>query len=57
MSFDNTHLFTCSQDGTLYLFEIKDKDPNRPKRDKDGLNQVIISDEILTQKSDLDELQ
>ena len=48
ISFDNNHLFSCSQDGTLYLFEIKDKDPNRPKRDKEALTQVILSEEILT---------
>lgn len=55
LSFDNNYLFSAGQDGGVVLFDIKDRDPNRLKRDKDVMS-VTISEEILTQKSELDEL-
>lgn len=53
LSFDNNYLFTAGQDGSLFFFDIKD---SLMKRDKESI-QVPLSEEILTQKSELQELQ
>ena len=51
ISFDDQYLFSCSEDGSVYVFKVADKDEHTLKREK----AVIFSDEILITKSDLEE--
>jgi WD40 repeat protein len=54
LSYDNNWLFTCGQDGCLFLHDVKDRDPRGGlKRDRDGLG-LAFSEEILTDKADID---
>lgn len=50
ISFDNNFLFTAGKDGTLMIYDIKDRDPRGGviKRDFGGVLQ--FSEEILTEK-------
>ncbi|KAJ3066607.1 Cilia- and flagella-associated protein 57 [Podochytrium sp. JEL0797] len=51
ISFDDSYLFTCGDDGCLWVYKVQEKDSHGSKRDKD----VTYSDEILVTKSDLKE--
>ena len=54
LSFDNNYLFTGGQDGLLIIHDIKDRDPRGgAKRERDGLG-LPFSDEILTEKTEID---
>lgn len=57
LSFDNNYLFTGGQDGLLIIHDIKDRDPRGgAKRERDGLG-LPFSDEILTEKTEIDNFQ
>ena len=51
VSFDDQYLFSCSEDGSVYVYKIADKEDHALKRDKS----LVFSDEILITKSDLEE--
>ena len=51
ISFDDQYLFTCSNDGSLIVWKITDKEGRSMKRDKE----VPYSEEILVTKTDLEE--
>lgn len=52
ISYDDQYLFTCSEDGCLFVFKIADKDELRGmKKEKT----TVFADEILITKSDLEE--
>ena len=52
ITYDDTHLFTVSDDGCLVIIDVRDKEIRAAKRDKEML---AFSEEILVTKSDLDE--
>jgi hypothetical protein len=57
LSFNNDWLFTAGKDCCLMIHEVKDRDPRGGlvKRERDvGL--LPFSDEILTEKSEMDEI-
>jgi len=51
ISYDDQYLFTCSNDGSLMVWKITDKEGRSMKRDKE----VPFSEEILVTKTDLEE--
>ncbi|KAJ3074808.1 Cilia- and flagella-associated protein 57 [Podochytrium sp. JEL0797] len=51
VSYDDTHLFSTSDDGCVYVFRIADKEGRGLKRERE----VVFADEILVTKSDLEE--
>lgn len=54
LSFDNNYLFTVGEDGAMIIHDVKDRDPRAGgKRDRDGLG-LNFSDEILTEKTELE---
>jgi cilia- and flagella-associated protein 57 len=55
ISFDNNFLFTAGRDGTLIIHDIKDRDPRGGviKRDFGGV--LNFSEEILTEKQEMEE--
>lgn len=55
ISYDNNFLFTAGKDGTLVIHDIKDRDPRGGlnKRDLGGVLQ--FSEEILTEKAEMEE--
>lgn len=58
ISFDNNFLFTAGKDGCLIIYEIKDKDPRGGlvKRERAEGTIMQFSDEILTEKPEMDEI-
>merc|ERR1712232_91063 len=55
ITYDDYYLFTCSEDGCLYIFDIRKKDRVSSKRDKE--NALPPADEILVTRTFLDEKQ
>lgn len=55
ITFDDYYLFSTAEDGTLFVFDVKRKDRNVSKRDKESA--LPPSDEILVTRSFLDEKQ
>lgn len=55
VSFDDSFLFTVSQDGTLIIWDIKDRDVRTARRDKD-LSSMPFSEEILITANEIEEL-
>ena len=55
VSFDDSFLFTVSQDGSLIIWDIKDRDVRTARRDKD-LSSMPFSEEILITANDTEEL-
>eukprot|EP00351_Strombidinopsis_sp_SopsisLIS2011_P001874 CAMPEP_0116888520 /NCGR_PEP_ID=MMETSP0463-20121206/23582_1 /TAXON_ID=181622 /ORGANISM="Strombidinopsis sp, Strain SopsisLIS2011" /LENGTH=92 /DNA_ID=CAMNT_0004553447 /DNA_START=1862 /DNA_END=2140 /DNA_ORIENTATION=+ len=53
LSYDNQFLFTVGQDGLLFIYELKDKS-NRAQKDDDSSSHLKVSEEILTEKSDIE---
>ncbi|KAJ3100632.1 Cilia- and flagella-associated protein 57 [Physocladia obscura] len=51
VSYDDTHLFSASDDGCVYVFKIADREGRGLKKERD----VMFADEILVTKSDLEE--
>lgn len=57
LSFDNNYLFTVGNDGALIIHDVKDRDPRGGiRREREGLN-LPFSDEILTEKTEIDNYQ
>jgi len=52
LSYDNTHLFTVGEDGCIFIFEVRDRDPKTVKRVT-----MAPSEEILTLKSEIVDLE
>jgi hypothetical protein len=50
LSYDESHVFTVSDDGILVVYKVQDRVIERLKKEKD---QVGFSDEILVKKSEL----
>jgi hypothetical protein len=55
ISYDNKYLFTASKDGSLLIMDIKDKDPRGGNLRERDLHILDFSDEILTEKSEMDD--
>eukprot|EP00929_Paragymnodinium_shiwhaense_P023266 TRINITY_DN1460_c0_g2_i1.p1 TRINITY_DN1460_c0_g2~~TRINITY_DN1460_c0_g2_i1.p1 ORF type:complete len:1226 (+),score=432.73 TRINITY_DN1460_c0_g2_i1:97-3774(+) len=55
ITYDDNYLFTCSEDGCLYIFDVRKKDRASTKRDKE--NALPPADEILVTRTFLDEKQ
>merc|ERR1719183_1866 len=55
ITFDDYFLFTCSEDGCLFIFDVRRKDRMVSKRDKE--NALPPADEILVTKLFLEEKQ
>jgi hypothetical protein len=54
LSYDNNYLFSAGQDGALIIHDVKDRDPRGGiKREREGMN-LPFSDEILTEKSEIE---
>ncbi|KAI9346401.1 WD repeat domain 65-like protein [Zopfochytrium polystomum] len=51
VGYDDSFLFSASEDGCLYVFKVSDKEGRSLKRERD----IIYADEILVTKSDLEE--
>jgi len=54
MSHTNSHLFSVGMDGMLAIFDVKDRDP---KRDTESLQALKFSQEILSNKHEVESLQ
>lgn len=52
ISYDDQYLFSCSEDGSLFMFKVADKDEQRLNK-KEKIS--TFADEILITKSDLEE--
>ncbi|DBA68566.1 TPA: hypothetical protein ACH3X2_013579 [Trebouxia sp. C0005] len=54
LTYDDAVLFASGQDGSLFVFDVKDKDPTRvvTKRESDGMS---YAEEVLVTKSELEE--
>ena len=55
VSFDGNYLFSVGQDGVFCIFDIKDKDPNKKKKEESI--PIIIAEEILIPKAERDRYQ
>lgn len=54
LSYDNNYLFSAGQDGALIIHDVKDRDPRGGvKREREGMN-LPFSDEILTEKQEIE---
>ena len=51
---NNTHLFSVGADGLLCIYDIKDRDP---KSAENLANQLKFSQEILTKRMDIEQIQ
>mgnify|MGYP002079214966 CR=1 FL=1 len=57
LSYDNNNLFTVGSDGLLIIYDVKDRDPRGGvKRDREGTI-LPFSDEILTEKTEIENYQ
>jgi hypothetical protein len=57
ISHDNNFLFTASKDGTMMMFEIKDKDMLRGGAGRKFEGIANFSEEILTEKTEMDQYE
>eukprot|EP00933_Yihiella_yeosuensis_P068974 TRINITY_DN7503_c8_g1_i1.p1 TRINITY_DN7503_c8_g1~~TRINITY_DN7503_c8_g1_i1.p1 ORF type:complete len:1191 (-),score=308.81 TRINITY_DN7503_c8_g1_i1:162-3734(-) len=55
VTFDDYYLFTCAEDGCLFVFDVKKKDRVASKRDKESV--LPPADEILVTRTFLDDKQ
>ena len=53
MTFNNSHLLSVGSDGSLCVFDIKDKEPKLRKDGKE-LPTIIHSDDVLIPKAERD---
>ncbi|KAI8916406.1 quinon protein alcohol dehydrogenase-like superfamily [Gorgonomyces haynaldii] len=51
VSYDDQFLFSCSEDGCMFIFRIAEREGRGAKRERD----LVYADEILVTKSDLEE--
>lgn len=51
VNYENTSLFTGSQDGSLGMWEI-----NQKQKNKEGMQQLVFSKEILCERAELQAL-
>lgn len=56
LSFDNSVLFSAGRDGSLCLFDVKDKEPKLRKDGKE-LTAVSLSNETLLPKTERDKFK
>lgn len=54
-TFDDSFLFSCGEDGCLYIFDVRKKDKGVSKKDKEGA--LPFADEILVTRAFLDDKQ
>ena len=52
VSYDDTHLFSVGQDGTVCIFEVKDRELKRRERELKG---ITLSDEMIIMKNEIDD--
>ena len=52
LSYGDTHLFTASEDGCVFVFDVKDRDDRAAKREKD----LHMADETLITRTDLEDM-
>jgi len=57
VTYDDSYLFSCSEDGSLYIFEIRKKDRVQGSRRAEKESALGFSDEILVTRTFLDEKQ
>jgi WD40 repeat protein len=55
LSFDNNYLITAGRDGTLIIHDVKDRDPRGGVNKRDFGDSLNFSDEILTEKTEMEE--
>ena len=55
VSYDDCFLFTAGQDGSVIIWEIKDKDIRALRREKESIG-LPLSEEILITKAEIEEL-
>lgn len=55
ISYDNKYLFSASKDGSLLIMDIKDKDPRGGNLREREVQILDFSDEILTEKQEMDD--
>jgi len=55
ISFDNNYLFTAGRDGTLIIHDIKAGDPRGQVLKRDFGDMLKFSEEILTEKQEMEE--
>jgi hypothetical protein len=55
MSFDENYLFTVGQDGSICVFEIRDRETRNIKRDKETSG-LPFGDEIIIKSAEVQEL-
>lgn len=55
ISYDNKYLFSTSKDGSLLILDIKDKDPRGGNLREREVQILDFSEEILTEKTEMDE--
>jgi len=54
ISYDNNFLFTAGKDGSMMVFDIKDKDPRGGLvRQREHGSMIPFSQEILTEKQEI----
>lgn len=57
ISYDNKYLFSASKDGSLMIMDIKDKDPRGGLIQQREVQLLEPSEEILTEKSEMEDYQ
>ena len=58
LTYKNDFLFTVGRDCALMIHEVKDKDPRGGLNARERVdNSLPFSDEILTEKTEMDEIQ
>ena len=58
LTYKNDFLFTVGEDCALMIHEVKDKDPRGGLNARERVdNSLPFSDEILTEKTEMDEIQ
>lgn len=55
ITYDDTYIFSAGQDGSLVIYEIRDKDFRSLKREKEGYG-LPFAEEILITKSEIEDL-
>jgi hypothetical protein len=56
LTFSNSHLLSVGSDGSLCVFDVKDKDP-KIRKDGKELPTIVHSDDILIPKAERDKFR